>query len=133
MVAGFSLLTFILGIFAGRLVGVEMMAVIQISYLSVLMLSSVNPCFKALSKIWFVNGINYYQFVGNILKDPYITNEMKGISLYSRFFENYNLTMILLTIPYILGLLFFIAAKVNFNKDYRLKLRLEDWAKRSCC
>jgi hypothetical protein len=63
-----------------------MMAVIQISYLSLFTLSNMNPCFNALSNIWFVNGFNYFSFSKGLLKDQLSPIQAKGINLYSRFF-----------------------------------------------
>jgi hypothetical protein len=82
-----------------------MMAVIQISYLSLITLSSLNPCFNALSNIWFVNGFNYFSLFKGHLRDSDTPLEVKGINLYSRFLENYNLTILLILTPFLVGLI----------------------------
>lgn len=51
---------FVISLFGNKLVGLEMISVVQISYLSLLSLTPMNPCFKALSSLRYVNGISYY-------------------------------------------------------------------------
>ena len=59
---GLGMIFFFLGIAAGKIIGIEMMAVIQISYLSLLSLNSLNPSLNLISELFFVNGYNnlYY-------------------------------------------------------------------------
>jgi hypothetical protein len=59
-----------------------MMAVIQISFFSLITLSQVNPCFAALSNLRFING---YNLKSNHLQDPLTPAEPKGLFLLSRF------------------------------------------------
>lgn len=58
----FAILFFLLGIIAGKIIGIEMMAVIQLSYLSLLSLRSLNPSLNMLSQLFFVNGFNNLYF-----------------------------------------------------------------------
>jgi hypothetical protein len=88
------------------------MAVIQISYLSLITLSSINPCFNALSNIWFVNGFNYFSLFKGHLRDSDTPLEVKGINLYSRFLKNYNLTILLMLTPFLVGLICLIISMV---------------------
>ena len=46
---GLGMIFFFLGIAAGKIIGIEMMAVIQISYLSLLSLNSLNPSLNLIS------------------------------------------------------------------------------------
>ena len=71
IVASSSLFFFLLGIFVDKLVGVEMMAVIQITHLSLLTLDNLNPIFKTLANVWFVNGFNLFSISKSYLLDPY--------------------------------------------------------------
>jgi hypothetical protein len=47
-----------LGLIAGKMIGVEMMAVLQIAYFALMPLSDLNPCFSALTSLRYVNGYN---------------------------------------------------------------------------
>lgn len=62
-----------------------MIAVVQISYLSLMSLSSMNPCFKALTNVWFINGFSYFSLSKGYLMDLYTPLQVKGVHLYSRF------------------------------------------------
>lgn len=117
VVAALSLLLFLLGIFARKLIGLEMVAVVQISYLSLLALSSMSPCFRALSNIWFVNGFSYFSLSKGHLLDPHTPLPVKGIYLYSRLLENYNITFLLIIVPYLFSLVCLVLAKTAFKSD----------------
>lgn len=49
---------FLIGMIYGKMIAVEMMAVLQVSFLSLLNLTQVNPCFAALSSLRLANGFN---------------------------------------------------------------------------
>jgi len=82
-VAILALLMYFLSIIAGKMVGVEMMAVLQITFFSLLTLSHMNPCFSALSYLWLANGYNSLKH--NHLADPLSPIPVKGIQMFSRF------------------------------------------------
>lgn len=66
-----------------------MMAVMQLSYISMLGLKDINPCFYALRNLMYVNGVSYYQFNNNdnkYLIDPYSPTQAKAIRLSSLYF-----------------------------------------------
>ena len=117
IIAGLSLFFFLLGIFARKLVSIEMVAVVQISYLSLLTLPSLNPSFKALTNMWFVNGFSYFSLSKNYLKDTFSPLQAKGVFLYSRFTENYNFTLLLILLPYLLSLISYILSKTLYRKN----------------
>lgn len=60
IISGFSLLVYFISLFAGKLIGIELMSVVQVSYAALIVLEEVNPCFKALSALELVNGFNYF-------------------------------------------------------------------------
>lgn len=60
-----------------------MMAVVQISFFSLLTLTHLNPCFAALSSLKLVNGYNSLN--KNHLEDELNPAQPKGIFLFSRF------------------------------------------------
>ena len=102
------------------MIGVEMMAVIQISFFSLLSLSNMNPCFAALSSLKLVNGYN--SLGGNHLADQLTPNQPKGIFLFSRFTENFNFTAAIVLIPLLVGLVAFILYKTAFKDSERTLL-----------
>jgi hypothetical protein len=53
-----SFTLFALAVIAAKMVGVEMMAVLQIAYFALMPLSDINPCFSALTSLRYVNGYN---------------------------------------------------------------------------
>ena len=79
IISGLSWLVFLLGVFSRKLVGIEMMAVVQISFVYLLSLSEMNPCFKALSNLKFVNGFNYFSLSKGYFTDPETHLAAKGI------------------------------------------------------
>ena len=84
MVGGLGMAMFCVGLIAGKMIGVEMMAVIQVSFVSLISLEEMNPCFQALSSLFFVNGYNSISDE-SYLEDSRTPIEPKGIFLYSRF------------------------------------------------
>ena len=117
-----ALFLFIIGIFADKLVGVEMMAVVQISHLSLITLDNLNPVFKALANIWFVNGFNYFSMSKNYLLDSSTPIKVKGIYLFSYFFQNYNFTFLLIFVPLLLSLICLILSLKVFNLSKRKEI-----------
>ena len=111
-----------------------MMGVIQISFLSLLTLPSLNPNFEALFTIWFVNGFNYFSLSSKShLKDIYTPLQVKGVSLFSRFTENYNITFALILIPYLISLICFILSKTAYKQDERKQHKALRMAKILAC
>lgn len=82
-IIGYSyMVLFVIGLFSVKLIGVQSMAVIQISYLSLMTLRAVNPTFKALTAIWFVNGPNYFNIILRSLTNIPIPMQLKAANLY---------------------------------------------------
>jgi uncharacterized membrane protein (Fun14 family) len=133
IVAGAALLLFFIGIFVRKLIGVEVMGVVQISYIALVTLCPMNPCFKALTNMWFVNGFNHFSLTKGHLMDPLTPLFVKGISLYSRFFENYNFTLLLIVAPFMVSLVCLILAKTVFRSNEDRQNRLLKNAKNISC
>lgn len=117
IVGGASLLLFCIGIFARKLIGVEVVSVVQISYIALVTLCPMNPCFRALTSMWFVNGFNHFSLTKGHLLDPLTPLYVKGVSLYSRFFENYNFTLLLIVLPFVVSAVCLILAKTVFRDN----------------
>jgi hypothetical protein len=109
------------------------MQVIQIVYLSLFALDDLNPCFTALKNMWFVNGFSYYSLTKDHLIDPHTPNKIKSLRFYSRFMENYNLTFLLILIPYFASFVCYIISKICFKNNLRLKNRINKTSKRLAC
>jgi hypothetical protein len=112
-------LFFLISIAAGKIIGIEMMAVIQISYLSLISLTSLNPALNLVSELYFVNGYNNLYYNKEFLSQPELT-KVRGITLFPHFIENYSFTMVLVFIPLLLALIAFLMTKFC-NKDWEMK------------
>lgn len=99
-----ALVVYFIAILGYKMVGIQMMAVLQISFLSLMLISDVNPCFQALANLWLVNGYNRIN-ASHYLQDQLTPIPPKGIYLYSRYLQNYNFTLILIIIPFIVSLI----------------------------
>lgn len=112
---------FLIGIVSAKVVGVEMMAVLQISFFGLVTLSEVNPCFAALSPLVMSNGYNKNLIDNkNYIDDINTPIKIKGIMQYSQYVLNTNLSLVLILIPLILALIFFVASRVS-KKEERKK------------
>ncbi len=114
-----SLVFFVLGLISGKMVGVEMMAVVQISFFALMTLSQLNPCFAALSQLRFVNGYNSLN--NNHLEDQLSPNQPKGIFLFSRFAENFNFTAAIVVVPLLVALVAFVLSKTAFKNNEKVE------------
>jgi len=77
----------------------------------------MNPCFKALSNIWFVNGFNYFHMSKKYILDVSLPIQFKGIGLFARFTENYNFTAIIIILLYLFSLILFILSKTIYKSN----------------
>ena len=83
-VAALGLVMFFLGMIAGKMIGVEMMAVLQVSFIGLISLTDMNPCFSALFSLYLVNGFNSVSG-HNSLEDSLTPYQPKGIKMFSLF------------------------------------------------
>jgi hypothetical protein len=118
-IAFMSLAFFVVGIISGKMVGIEMMAVVQISFFSLVTLSQLNPCFAALSRLQFANGYNSLHS-GTHLQDKLTPIQPKGIQLFSRFAENFNFTLALVLVPALSALVCFVLSKTALKNNAKL-------------
>lgn len=58
-IGALAIVFFLIGLAYGKVIAVEMAAVIQITYLSVVTLNQTNPCITALTSLKFSNGFNF--------------------------------------------------------------------------
>lgn len=113
MISVVSLVFFLIGLISGKMIGVEMIAVVQISFFSLMSLTDINPCFAALASLKYVNGYN--NLGGDIINDSFTPGQIRGISLYSNFTSNFNFTAAIIVIPLIVSLISLILWKTAFK------------------
>lgn len=118
-IAAAAALVCVLGLISGKMIGVDMMAVVQISFFSLVTLSQLNPCFAALSSLRLVNGYNSLN-KSNYLQDPMTPISPKGIFLFSRFTENFNFTLAVVAIPLLVALVSFILSKTALKENEKV-------------
>jgi hypothetical protein len=82
-------------------------------------LSSINPCFVALSELRFITGYNYLSQSSN-LQDPFLPIPPKDIDLFSRFAENFNFTAAIIIIPLVVALIAFILSKTAMKHNHQV-------------
>lgn len=58
IIAGSSLFFFILGLISGKMIGVDLMSVVQVSFFSLMTMVGLNPTFAALRSLQLANGYN---------------------------------------------------------------------------
>lgn len=110
-VAALSLILCALGLPNSKTIGLETMAVVQISFVSLMALPTLNPSFAALTDIWFVNGFNIFAFDKSSLYSSEVPSQLKGVSMFGHFSQNYNITVLTIFLPLLIGLVTTIVAK----------------------
>jgi hypothetical protein len=87
-----------------------MMAVLQLSVLSILSLGWLNPSFAILKGAILTNGFNKIDD-----NDPFMdfnsSMSVKGMEMFSRFLENYNIASFTIILPLLVGFIMFILSK----------------------
>lgn len=106
-----SLAVFFVGLVAGKFIGVEMMGVIQVSYIGLMIINYVNPILAPLTKIVFVNGFN--SMFSSPSVGSSIPNRITSLSYQGELAYNLNYTTALLLLPFIVSLILFIASKIS--------------------
>lgn len=97
-----SLLFMVLGFIGGRLIGLECMATIQLSFLSLLTLAEVSPSFASLSSLGLSFGYNRLKSY-DLSQD--IDRPFKLDSIDQRWVYNYNFMGLLLLLSLLVALI----------------------------
>ena len=58
MLGALAWILLVVGLFGAKLIGIELMAVFQISFFSLLTFSKVNPCVYTMRSLYLANGFN---------------------------------------------------------------------------
>lgn len=99
--AGASLLAlgfFFMGLFSGKIIALEMLAVFQVTYFSLLSLENLRPTFSALRFLSFSCGFSL-----KVLPTVWAHRRFTGIGLQFPFLNNFNLAVVLLAVPLLLS------------------------------
>jgi hypothetical protein len=94
-----------------------MMAVLQITFFSLLTQSQMNPCFAALSYLWLVNGYNSLTHNKEYLHDPLTPLRPKGLMMFSMLTQNLNFTLLIVFLPLLIALISFILSKTALKNN----------------
>lgn len=105
-----SLALLVLGLISSKVVVIEMMAVIQVSFFALCSLSNLNPCFAALSSLQLSSGYNMFPNPTQPSKSD-LPNQIR-VNLMEHFIYNVNFTLISLMLTLLIGFVFFILSKL---------------------
>ena len=53
-----SLALFCISLVAGKLIGIEMMGIVQLGYIGLILISMTDPLYQSLSQLMYTNGYN---------------------------------------------------------------------------
>jgi hypothetical protein len=99
----------------GKRIIVEMLIVIQITYIGLITVPKLTPMYSALTALSTAN--NGYNILYNPVLRPFedtLTGERaKGVLLYSQFLYNLNTGLLFIIIPLIAGLIALVISKVR--------------------
>ena len=124
VLAALAWAVFLFGLFTRKMVGVEMMAVLQIAFFSLISLESLNPSFKALSSLQYVNGYNILERKQYLLVQKYFPLHPRGIYLVPQYLFNFNITSFLFLVPPLVALVCLILKKLCTRMIKRSKRQL---------
>ena len=114
-----GLAMFLFGAFAGKLIGIELIAVFQVSFLSLTTLEDLSPSFESLSALGYSCG---FAVKGVQPSQATVGRRFNPLSLKAPFLENYNVTAAVIAIPLILSLIFWLVNRLKFaGKNERLQ------------
>lgn len=107
---------FIIGLFAGKMVAVEMFAVFQIASFGLIVVKDMNPTLNALKNLFISNGFNKFAII-----DAYslseVPQQLKGLGLDHQFMNNFNISLLFVSIPLLIGLTTFVLSKTIFKDN----------------
>lgn len=106
-------------IFSSKLMGVEMMLVLQVAFVGLMGLDKLEGLLYPLVRLWSVNGYNRIGLqdkMGSIVPARYTVLEYK-----TWFLPNFNVDFVLIVLPFVVGLAVYIYSKVKSDKEYRIK------------
>ena len=119
-----SYFVFIMSMFTNKIVGIEMMGVIQIAFFSLANLSFLTPYLKPLAKLKMVNGFNF-KYIDN--KDTPIN--ISGLDYVSNISNSINVMLVFPMLCLIIGSVLFLMSKLKYYKKSR-SIDVIKWSKK---
>jgi hypothetical protein len=119
ILSGISCIVFILGLISSRLMAIEMIFVVQITYVGLSNLDKLETLMYPFINLWPVNGFNKIPLFNSSNKD--IPTRISVIGFKAYFLENFNVNVILIILPFLVGVGLLIISRVT--KDHKWKLR----------
>lgn len=113
-----SLLGLVAGLFIGRFIGVEMVAVVQIAYLGLAIITHLNPLLSPLTKMTYVNSINSMFSTDTVPVG--LPTRFQAVHYREQLAYSLNYSVALLLLPLIAGLVLFIASKISKANQEKL-------------
>lgn len=122
------LIIFVFSLLATKLVGIEMMSLIQLAFYSQIPLNTINQVFLGLSRMQYVSG---YNMKFPALKEASLSFTLKTMGFSSNFMSNINIMLFPLVVcPAMFGILL-LGSKMS--KSYKHKPRMRQYAIASLC
>lgn len=115
-VSGFGILALLLSVAAGKVIGVELMAVFQLSHMSLISLPVLSPGWHALTYLGYSSGLNIYGLSSTgLVPRSGLPRQMRSIGLSPYLLQNFNANLLLLALPYLAAGLCFILSKTVYK------------------
>lgn len=112
-----TLAFFVLGLFTSKFIGIEMIGVVQVAYISLLMINLLHPFLEPIKFINLVNGPNTaFQNDRLSLTNP-LPNRITALEFLPPLAYSVNYSLILLLFPPLFSLIFYLVAKYYKNPD----------------
>ena len=113
----FSLSVFLLCfLFVSKLMAVEMILVVQIAFVALMIIDKIEALLSPLMYLWPINGYN------RLIKDysnSVVPTRVATLGYKGYFLANFNLTMIFLLLPLVVGVVLYGVGKFKERKDFR--------------
>lgn len=119
LLMGLALGGFFFGlIFSSKLMGVEMMMVVQIAYLGLITIDKLESLLYPLINLWPVNGYNRLNLADKA--DSQIPARIALPDYKSYFLANFNLDIVVMMLPFVVGLAVYLYARKREQKERKL-------------
>lgn len=106
----FAILLLLIGLFGGRLIGLECAAVIQLTFVSLISVENISPAFAELSGLAY--SLGYNRIRGYETRQD-IDRPFRGLQISQQYIYNYNIVGVILLIPLLAAVIFKILAKAS--------------------
>ena len=108
ILSGLALLIFILGFLKGKIIALELIAVFQLSYLSLLSLTRLSPMLYSLIGLSLSCG-----YTVNLFSSKTVNSHHNMLGLRLQFFDNYNTSIAFVLLPLLISLVLSLIAKAK--------------------